>query len=961
MENEINGQKFYKIYNIKNYFKADNNFIKNNYEEFKLKDIKNQLKKYDNNYHFRISNNSQYIFFGDIDYYFDDIKIIIELLKKFMATTYNLDFKDNEFKYTKNNKKNGCYHYSIPKWNASTEKLKEIHTKFLKEYNDKLTFNDNGKIKSCIDTSIYSNHWFRCPNQSKGQSNKKDEILDGKHIIINGKMKNFIVEYIPSKSENINKIIEIENKIENKMENNNKIIEMENKIENITEEKNQMILYSENKNIFSTSITRPELYKNLFDECYKQNRFEEYQYWMAIGMAIKNTFNDDEEAIELFNYFSAKGSNYEGFDKTKKKYDTYTKKVDSGYSAATIYHYAREDNLLKFAEIMSKNTFELGQTDVCKYLKTIAGHKFIYKKIGDHYKLYCYNNQYWQSDDIIMRRFIGYDLYHFLRTVLVDVYWNSKEFNCLKLKIEKLKTISYKKDIIEGYKEIGIDNKIVFDEKWKLLAFTNKVYDMEEEKFRNHCYDDYISMTTGYDWREPTAQELDTMNRLITTIMPIEEERNLYLQILCTTLDGRCLEKFIIFNGSGGNGKGMIDDILLLALGNYALIGNNAILFETSKTGSNSEKANMHKKRLVLLREPPERNKFQNSIIKELTGGGTFSARNLYEKETEKELNSTIIIECNKKPLFAEDPTDADARRIIDLQFRSTFTDNEQLLDEKNHIFLANTKYKEKEFQQQHKYALLKILMNEHHKYYKINKSKLIVPESVENRTRTYLELSCNIVQWFKDNYEQNNENVCKLKDVFDEFTKSEYYSNLNKMEKRKYNKTYFIDYFQTNIFLKKYFFMQNSVYSIKGWTLKNNRNENTLNKYNVDVYSKISIEWLNYLSKELNINIQHAENGGEYKIKNSLYKADGFCKELNLIFEFDGCKFHGCVKCNKNSSKNNNLLTKTLKKKKYCTNNNFNYLNIWQCYWDEIKNNTIKLNNYIAEINNYITSIKNN
>ena len=77
---------------------------------------------------------------------------------------------------------------------------------------------------------------------------------------------------------------------------------------------------------------------------------------------------------------------------------------------------------------------------------------------------------------------------------------------------------------------------------------------------------------------------------------------------MCTALEGRCLERFIIFNGSGGNGKGMINDILLMALGSYGLLGNNAILFECSKTGSNPEKANMDKKRVVIFREPPEKN-----------------------------------------------------------------------------------------------------------------------------------------------------------------------------------------------------------------------------------------------------------------------------------------------------------------------------------------------------------------
>ena len=63
-------------------------------------------------------------------------------------------------------------------------------------------------------------------------------------------------------------------------------------------------------------------------------------------------------------------------------------------------------------------------------------------------------------------------------------------------------------------------------------------------------------ITTGYDWVEPTAQELKTVHDLINSIFPIEEEKKLYLSILSTGILGETLQKFILANGCGGNGKG---------------------------------------------------------------------------------------------------------------------------------------------------------------------------------------------------------------------------------------------------------------------------------------------------------------------------------------------------------------------------------------------------------------------
>ena len=40
------------------------------------------------------------------------------------------------------------------------------------------------------------------------------------------------------------------------------------------------------------------------------------------------------------------------------------------------------------------------------------------------------------------------------------------------------------------------------------------------------------------------------------------------------------------------------------------------------------------------------------------------------------------IVECNKKPLFAEEPTHADILRLIDIYFRSSFVEDEEIIDE---------------------------------------------------------------------------------------------------------------------------------------------------------------------------------------------------------------------------------------------------------------------------------------
>lgn len=54
--------------------------------------------------------------------------------------------------------------------------------------------------------------------------------------------------------------------------------------------------------------------------------------------------------------------------------------------------------------------------------------------------------------------------------------------------------------------------------------------------------------------------------------------------------------------------------------------------------------------------------------------------------------------------------------------------------------------------------------------------------------------------------------------------------------------------------------------------------------------YNKNGCEYFNSLMLEMNVNIQHAENGGEYHIKELGYFVDGYDRENNIVYEWDEC-----------------------------------------------------------------------
>jgi hypothetical protein len=113
---------------------------------------------------------------------------------------------------------------------------------------------------------------------------------------------------------------------------------------------------------------------------------------------------------------------------------------------------------------------------------------------------------------------------------------------------------------------------------------------------------------------------------------------------------------------------------------------------------------------------------------------------------------------------------------------------------------------------------------------------------------------------------------------------------------------------------------------------------------------SKPQIIWLNFLSKLYNINIQHGNNGGEFLIPNTKYKADGYCLENNTIYEFHGDFWHGNPKkydrqlINKRTNCTfGELYNKTQQKELKIKSLGYKLEIIWESDWYKINKNIKK------------------
>lgn len=115
---------------------------------------------------------------------------------------------------------------------------------------------------------------------------------------------------------------------------------------------------------------------------------------------------------------------------------------------------------------------------------------------------------------------------------------------------------------------------------------------------------------------------------------------------------------------------------------------------------------------------------------------------------------------------------------------------------------------------------------------------------------------------------------------------------------------------------------------------------------------SKSSLEWLDHIKKKTGNYIQHHMNDGEFCIPETKYKADGYCRETNTIYEFLGDYWHGNPK--KFNPKDlhptkkityDKLHRKTINRENEIRKFGYNYVSIWESDWNLLKKE--ELNKY--------------
>ena len=100
-------------------------------------------------------------------------------------------------------------------------------------------------------------------------------------------------------------------------------------------------------------------------------------------------------------------------------------------------------------------------------------------------------------------------------------------------------------------------------------------------------------------------------------------------------------------------------------------------------------------------------------------------------------------------------------------------------------------------------------------RFFKFQNAKYILkpPKAVVREADEYLKYSDDFYGWWSDKFVACKGNILPFKRVWQAFASSEYYNNMNKKEKRRYNQTQLKDTIAANMFLKDKFYKKGRMY----------------------------------------------------------------------------------------------------------------------------------------------------
>jgi len=105
---------------------------------------------------------------------------------------------------------------------------------------------------------------------------------------------------------------------------------------------------------------------------------------------------------------------------------------------------------------------------------------------------------------------------------------------------------------------------------------------------------------------------------------------------------------------------------------------------------------------------------------------------------------------------------------------------------------------------------------------------------------------------------------------------------------------------------------------------------------------------------------IQHVRNAGEYRIPGTKFLVDGYCQDTHIVYEFQGCFFHGCPRCYPNRHEHHvrhcdrtmqDVYETTQQKMKELRALGYHVVEMWGCDWKRLKASSPEIQTFVDSL----------
>lgn len=186
-----------------------------------------------------------------------------------------------------------------------------------------------------------------------------------------------------------------------------------------------------------------------------------------------------------------------------------------------------------------------------------------------------------------------------------------------------------------------------------LLNVANGTLDLRTGTLRPHDPADLLTKqaTAAYD----PALEPGAFATFLERIQPDPGMRDFLARLLGHALEGRVTEHLLpICYGDGANGKSVLAEAVLAALGDYGITTEPGLLLERGETHATGV-ADLAGRRLAVTHEVDAGRRLAEATVKRLTGGDRLKARRMREDWWEFTPQHSVVMLTNHRPAVAGD------------------------------------------------------------------------------------------------------------------------------------------------------------------------------------------------------------------------------------------------------------------------------------------------------------------